>query len=426
MAEQLFSAPFGGIAVGGSAVINPQLTDFLQPLLAALITLAGLAAGFFVVTAGLQYMSSRGNPQRLNDAKRTLKNAALGLCLVIAAAFIFNFLNTAYNTAAPIGQGIPPPIVEVYEPPAEGLAGKIFSTASDFLRHLIVSTFDPFIELIKYLSFQTPLAGSNEVVTKLWLVTLGIANSLFVLVTVLLGLRLMSASTFGFTELSFRHLLPKLGLIFLVMNSSLLLIDITISISNAMLESLWVATGTGDPWQSWQALGEGSVGASFISLLLTVLFLILGFLLLIYYVLRLVVIYLGAVLAPLVVLMQLLPFAKGFTQAALRTYFYTIFVLFIHGVILSLAAGLLASLATERLNDQGLLTLIIGIATLTLMLKTPKTIAKWCRINYSFKPVKNLGGQIAAELAQGLEHARAVRLANAVAEERSADGEGSY
>ena len=426
MFEQLFSTFLSGTAIGGLAVINVQLTNFLQPLVQALIILAGLTAGFFVVTAGLEYMTSRGNPKRLDHAKRTLKNAALGLLLVIAAAFIFNFLNTAYNTAAPVSQSIPPPAIEISESPPEGLAGKILEATSDFFRYIIVSTFDPFVELLRYLSFKTPLAGSNEVVARLWLAVLGIANSLFILVTVLLGFRLMSASTFGFDELSFRQLLPKLGLIFLVMNSSLLLIDIVISISNAMLDALWSATGVGDPWLSWQALAENGSTAGFISLLLNVLFLILGFLLLVYYVLRLVVIYLGAVLAPLIVLMQLLPFTKGFTLAAIRTYFYTIFILFIHAIILSLAAGLLASMASDQVHDQGLLTAIIGIATLTLMLKTPRTIAKWCRVNYSFKPIKNLGGQIASELTQGLEHARAFKLANQAVEEAASSKERDY
>ena len=109
MFEQLFSTFLSGTAIGGLAVINVQLTNFLQPLVQALIILAGLTAGFFVVTAGLEYMTSRGNPKRLDHAKRTLKNAALGLLLVIAAAFIFNFLNTAYSTAAPVSQSIPPP-----------------------------------------------------------------------------------------------------------------------------------------------------------------------------------------------------------------------------------------------------------------------------------------------------------------------------
>ena len=131
-------------------------------------------------------------------------------------------------------------------------------------------------------------------------------------------------------------------------------------------------------------------------------------------------------LAPLIVLMQLLPFTKGFTLAAIRTYFYTIFILFIHAIILSLAAGLLSSLAADQVHDQGLLTAIIGIATLTLMLKTPKTIAKWCRVNYSFKPIKNLGAQIASELAQGLEHGRAARLANIALEEGATVKGGEY
>ena len=426
MSWQLFSTVFGGTAVGIPAVINSQLTDFLQPLIQVLITLAGLTAGFFIVTAGIGCITSSGNPRRLEAAKKTLKNALVGLVLVIAASFIFNFLNTAYNAAAPIGVDIPPPLVQFEEPPLEeSLAGKILSTTSDILRSIITSAFDPFIDLIRYLSFKTPLVGSNPVAAKLWLAVLGIANSLFVLIVTLLGFRLMSASTFGFSEIGLRQLLPKLALIFLIMNSSLFFIDILINLSNAMLNALFAATGVGDLWQSWQAAGEANASAGIVSLLLMVLFLTLSFLLLIYYVLRLVVIYLGAVLSPLVVLLQLLPFTKGFTLAAIRTYLFTLFILFIHAVILSLASGLLLSLSVAQIDDQGLLTLIIGVATLTLMLKTPKTIAKWCRISYSFKPLKHLGGQIAAELTQGLEHARAVRLANSIAEEKT-DKEGEY
>ena len=62
MLEQLSSALFGGIAVGGPAVVNTQLTDFLEPLIQALITLAGLTTGFFIVTAGIGYMTSAGQP----------------------------------------------------------------------------------------------------------------------------------------------------------------------------------------------------------------------------------------------------------------------------------------------------------------------------------------------------------------------------
>ena len=88
-----------------------------------------------------------------------------------------------------------------------------------------------------------------------------------------------------------------------------------------------------------------------------------------------------------------------------------------------MSSGLLASLAAPQLPSSGLLTLVIGIAALTLMLKTPKTIAKWCRVGYSFKTFKNLGSDLAAGLSQSLEQARAVRLANAAAE---ADKEGEY
>lgn len=73
------------------------------------------------------------------------------------------------------------------------------------------------------------------------------------------------------------------------------------------------------------------------------------------------------------------------------------------------------------------MTLIIGIATLTLMLKTPKTLAKWCRVNYSFKSVKNLSTQLAGELVSGLEYAQGSRLASQIASENEAlEDKGGY
>ena len=55
MTERLFSTLYGGTAIGGAAVIDTRLSDFLEPLPQALIA----PAGFFVVTAGRQYIASR-------------------------------------------------------------------------------------------------------------------------------------------------------------------------------------------------------------------------------------------------------------------------------------------------------------------------------------------------------------------------------
>ena len=92
MIEQLSSALFGGIAVGGPAVINPQLTDFLQPLIQVLITLAGL-------TTGIGYMTSAGNPVALQKEKRTIVFAAIGLAITTAAFALTDIISNLTTRA---------------------------------------------------------------------------------------------------------------------------------------------------------------------------------------------------------------------------------------------------------------------------------------------------------------------------------------
>ena len=72
------------------------------------------------------------------------------------------------------------------------------------------------IDLIKYLSQHTPTLAGNPVVTKLWLTILGIANSLLILVIVLIGLQAISAQSLGLREISFKQFLPKLLAVFIL------------------------------------------------------------------------------------------------------------------------------------------------------------------------------------------------------------------
>ena len=388
------------------AVTNNQLSSALQPLLQTLIVLAGLIAGFFIVLSGVEYITSAGNYQRITHAKKVFKNAILGLILVIASFFILNFLNSAYSAQTVTPLQLAPPLVELQAPAATGLVEQILQTSVGILRHLVATVAEPFINVIEYLSFQTPLLGQNPVVTKLWLVVLGIANSLFVLVVMLLGLQLMSASSLGFAELDFKHLLPKLAAIFLLMNSSLFLIDILINLSNNLLTALWSAAGINNLWDSWSQIAQSGLQAELVSLLLMLVFVVLSACLLIYYILRLMVLSLGAVLAPVVILLQLMPLTKGITITAIKTYLMTIFILFIHGIILALATAL----AFGSSAQPSWLSLVIGIATLLLMLKAPKTISRWCQVNLNLKGLKHLSYQLVNGISAGLSQIRLNQL----------------
>lgn len=99
--QLLFVAVF--VAVGLPLVLsNPALAaevagvketqDFIRTVIGVIAGFAGLvAAGFFVV-GGFIYITSSGNPERLDRAKHTLLYSAIGLAIVIAAFVISNIV----------------------------------------------------------------------------------------------------------------------------------------------------------------------------------------------------------------------------------------------------------------------------------------------------------------------------------------------
>jgi hypothetical protein len=70
-----------------------QIQSFLQSVITAVAGLAGvLATGFFVV-GGLKYITSSGNPQNLEKAKRTIFFSAAGLAITVAAFVLSNIIS---------------------------------------------------------------------------------------------------------------------------------------------------------------------------------------------------------------------------------------------------------------------------------------------------------------------------------------------
>jgi hypothetical protein len=69
-----------------------------------LISGAGLAALLYVVIGGLQMLLSAGNPTKIQEAKSTIKNAILGLILVMLAYLIVGYFAGLIlpNSADPI------------------------------------------------------------------------------------------------------------------------------------------------------------------------------------------------------------------------------------------------------------------------------------------------------------------------------------
>ena len=83
-------------ALSGDAA---QVENFIRSVIQFIAGLAGLIATGFFVVGGFTYITSSGNPEKLDQAKRTLFYSATGLAIVIAAFVISNIVTTLATQA---------------------------------------------------------------------------------------------------------------------------------------------------------------------------------------------------------------------------------------------------------------------------------------------------------------------------------------
>ena len=76
-----------------------KVTNFIQNIIQIFVTIAGLVATGFMVVGGFRYMTSSGNPEALDGAKKTVLYSAIGLAIVIGAFVISKIVTDIATTA---------------------------------------------------------------------------------------------------------------------------------------------------------------------------------------------------------------------------------------------------------------------------------------------------------------------------------------
>jgi hypothetical protein len=173
-----------------------------------IITITSTAAAvFFLIRAGYLYITSTGNPQALESAKKTIRNALIGLTLVLAANVVTSVFKNSLNGGAGSGSGTSIEMVNIDTvEPSDGLTQVLIDAVAGFIQNIVESSTQPIVNgVIGYLT-TTPTLLDNSVIRNFWLVSLGIVDGLFVIVVAIMGLHVMSASTFGFEEVEVKHL----------------------------------------------------------------------------------------------------------------------------------------------------------------------------------------------------------------------------
>lgn len=382
--------------VGSFAVVNAQVQEYLRPIMFALVGLAGAVSTFFLVVGGIEYMTSSGKPEKLEHAKTTLRNALIGLVLVIGAASLTAILQGAYSDNSATQTFSDAPVLEPVEVDSGGggVTEILINSIIGLFKHFIESAASPIINAVDYFTQGTPLMADNEGVFNLWLGTLGIANAIFVLVVALLGFQVMSTSTLGLDEIEFKHLLPRLGITFLLMNMSIFAIDAVVNLTNVMITAITGASGTTSVFTTLSDVMSDAGNQGMVSLLLMIVFIVLSAILLVYYVARIVALYVGAVLSPLVVLLQVVPGFRDFTASAFKMYVATLFNLFVHVIVLAIAATLFVGLTGP--DDGGfdpLMSLVGGIAAIFTLLKTQHVMMQISMASTGTKAMRKMSGQ---------------------------------
>lgn len=99
----LYSVIFTSLALASpvfaqaSDVVKVQ--NFITNIVQVLTLLAGTLASAFFVWGGVRYITSSGNPETLEGAKKTIMYSAIGLTITLAAFVITNIVTQLAQSA---------------------------------------------------------------------------------------------------------------------------------------------------------------------------------------------------------------------------------------------------------------------------------------------------------------------------------------
>jgi len=81
-----------------------RIENFIQSIIQILVALAGVTATGFFVLGGFRYITSSGNPEQLEGAKKTILFSAVGLAIAFGAFVFSNIVTDLATTAFGAGQ----------------------------------------------------------------------------------------------------------------------------------------------------------------------------------------------------------------------------------------------------------------------------------------------------------------------------------
>lgn len=212
---------------------------------------------------------------------------------------------------------------------------------------------------------QTPPAGSykSPTVQTLWGVVRGIADAALVLVALFTGFNVMARQHLGSPYHGAMEVLPRLILGALLVNTSLSWGRLAIDANNALCQAIGQTS-----LPAWQHADVGT--QALVNVIATLIYLVTSLLLLLQMLMRLALIDVLLVAAPLGLLCWVLPQTNGWARLWSTSFFGIVFTQFVQVIALKLGGSLLTDL-TPMASDAALLSVFLGVAVLVVTLKIP-------------------------------------------------------
>jgi hypothetical protein len=261
------------------------------------------------------------------------------------------------------------------------ITGHIEAAIDDWFRDVVTSALDPILTLLGHTLLATPNVTAQSRVGQLWQMTEGIADAFLVLFVLVGGAIVMGHETVQ-TRTAIKDILPRIVVAAVAVNASLSLAGLAISTADSLSQAV---LGQGvDPSQAavvlrQLVLGSLADGGIFVVLLGGVVA-VLAIILLATYIVRLALVILLIVAAPVCLVCHALPQTEGLAKLWWRAFAGTLAVQVAQSLVLVtalrvfLASGGPANLGIA--STGGLVDLLVSACLCWVLVKIPGWVSR--------------------------------------------------
>ncbi|MCU4187367.1 hypothetical protein K6U06_23595 [Acidiferrimicrobium sp. IK] len=366
-----------------------------------------IAAGTLVVLLALGLGGHGGYVAKAyGAATQTPQSGTAGATAVVLTADKTPAPSTATTTPAPGSSGEGPPGIQVGpgntttpsvpapgsggtvsggSQPSPGLfdiTGHITAAIDNWFRDLVTAALDPILTLLGHTLLATPNVTAQSRVGELWRMTEGIADAFLVLFVLVGGAIVMGHETVQ-TRTAIKDILPRIVVAGIAVNASLSLAGLAISTADSLSQAV---LGQGvDPSGAavvlrQLVLGSLADGGIFVVLLGGVVA-VLAMVVLATYVVRLALVILLVVAAPICLVCHALPQTEGLAKLWWRAFFGVLAVQVAQSLVLVtalrvfLASGGPANLGIA--STGGLVDLLVSACLCWVLVKIPSWVSRF-------------------------------------------------